>query len=419
MRKTRRLKIGKDYICGLDIGAAKLCATCGRLRPSGKIDILATQTVPTQGVKAGRIIDSRKVSACLRGAIEKLRKMCGFRIRRVYANIDSPDLKAKVCEEKVLFEKKTRVKKAHIAGLINSCISSKLPLNRKVIHTGFRNFILDNRISCIYPEGCKAHEMKLNIVIVSALIPAIKDFIKCIRGAGLILGDMVPSGCAQALAFFAGSAEKISEKNDILIDVGSALTKISLLKDKLLKDMVILPQGAQSITKNIAVKLKLSFDCAEQLKIKYGRLLISENKFFTQKIIIKDKLINRIVQPRQLYEIIALKVEGLLQEIKRALLKLNYEDENVGQIIITGGGSILEGFLERAEQTLGKPVKMGFLSAVKDNRIQAQSALYATSIGLIHSGFKNRDKLNSFTGAKFDPFMRMLNRARGLYYEYF
>ncbi|MBU3934001.1 MAG: cell division protein FtsA [Candidatus Omnitrophica bacterium] len=419
MKETARPKIGKDYICGLDIGAAKLCATCGRLGPSGKIDILASQTVPAQGVKAGRIIDGRKLSACVRDAIERLRKMCGFRIRRVYANIDSPDLRAKACEEKVLFEKKTRVKKIHIARLIDSCIFSKLPLNRKVIHTGFRNFILDNRISCIYPEGCKAHEVKLNIVIVSALIPAIKDFIKCIRDAGLILGDMVPSGCAQALAFFAGSAEKISEKNDILIDVGSALTKISLLKDKLLKDMAILPQGAQSITENIAVKLKLSFNCAEQLKIKYGRLLISENKFFTQKIIIKDKLINRVVQPRQLYEIIALKVEGLLQEIKRALLKLNYEDENIGQIVITGGGSILEGFLERAEQTLGKPVKMGFLSAVKDNRIQAQSALYATSIGLIHSGFKSRDKLNSFTGAKFDPFMRVFNQARGLYQEYF
>ena len=419
MKETARPKIGKDYICGLDIGAAKLCATCGRLGPSGKIDILASQTVPAQGVKAGRIIDGRKLSACVRDAIERLRKMCGFRIRRVYANIDSPDLRAKACEEKVLFEKKTRVKKIHIARLIDSCIFSKLPLNRKVIHTGFRNFILDNRISCIYPEGCKAHEVKLNIVIVSALIPAIKDFIKCIRDAGLILGDMVPSGCAQALAFFDGSAEKISEKNDILIDVGSALTKISLLKDKLLKDMAILPQGAQSITENIAVKLKLSFNCAEQLKIKYGRLLISENKFFTQKIIIKDKLINRVVQPRQLYEIIALKVEGLLQEIKRALLKLNYEDENIGQIVITGGGSILEGFLERAEQTLGKPVKMGFLSAVKDNRIQAQSALYATSIGLIHSGFKSRDKLNSFTGAKFDPFMRVFNQARGLYQEYF
>ena len=100
-------------------------------------------------------------------------------------------------------------------------------------------------------------------------------------------------------------------------------------------------------------------------------------------------------------------------------LGLNYEDEKFAEIIVTGGGSIMEGFLERAEEILGKPVKMGFLSAVKDKHIQAHSALYATSIGLIHYGLKNRVTLSPFSRRKTGTLMHILNQGRSLYKEYF
>lgn len=98
---------------------------------------------------------------------------------------------------------------------------------------------------------------------------------------------------------------------------------------------------------------------------------------------------------------------------------MKYEDEQVAEIIFTGGGSILEGFLEKAEKTLGRKVKMGNLVAVKDNRIQTQSALYSTSIGLMHLGFINKDNRGLYKRTNFVPFMRMLDRARLLYREYF
>lgn len=410
------MKMRKDFICGLDIGTAKLCATCGLLEPSGKIDILANQMVPAQGLESGRIVDGKKVTACIRAVIERVRKDCGIRVRRVYANMDSPDLKTRVCEGKALFKKKVKLKNNHLNMLINSAISSQVSLDRKLIHIGFRNFILDNQLDCVYPQGLWANDVRLNITIVSALIPTVRNFNNCIRDAGLILEDSVPSGCAHAQAFFRDS--KPHPEEDILIDVGSGLTKLYLLKQKLIRDIVTLPLGAQGITEDIATKLKVSFDCAEQLKTKYGRIY-PDDKFLAQKIIVKDNFINRIIQHNELCAIINLKVDELLDKMREALLKLGYKDEKVSKIIITGGGSIMEGFLERAENILGKPVKMGFLSTVKDSLIQARGAIYATSIGLIHFGFKNRENKSSFTGTGYNFFAPMLGRVKGLYREYF
>lgn len=407
----------RAFICGLDVGTFKTCAICAKVESSGGVDILASQIVPTQGIKAGRIIDTKKVSACVKEAIERIYKICGVRVRRVYVNIDNPDLKVKTYEEKILFREKTALCRSNVDSLINSIISSRTPLDRKIVHIGFRDFILDNKISCVDPEGHSVHNLRLNIAAVNAPIPSVKDLINSIRGAGLILEEMFPSVSAQALGLFRGNRTGV-EKYNILIDIGAGLTKISLLKAGLVKDLMILTKGAQDITEDIAIKLKLSFDCAEQLKIKYGQTY-PESGLCPQKIIVKDKLANRIIQFKDLYKIIISNVDNLLQEIKKVLLKLDYEGQNDIETIICGGGSIMEGFLERAEFILERPVKMGFLSEVKDSHIQSQSAIYATGVGLIYCGFKSRAKPHLLSRIKYTPFINIIARAKRLYHEYF
>lgn len=384
------------------------------MEPSGQIDILATHTVPSEGIKTGRIVDTKKVSACIKEASVALRKRHGIRVRRVYVNINSPDLRAKECVRKVSFDKDSKTKRFHIEELINSAIFSDVSLNRKVVLSG------------IFPEERNANAVNFNIVIISALIPTINSFVKCIRGAGLILEDIVPSSYAQASGLFRDSKLHPSmqrrgldiERNRVLIDIGAGLLKITLFKNKLAKDIVILPVGAQSITEEIAMKLKVSFDCAEELKTKYGRAF-GEQGHFHQKIIVKDKQAKKVIRLNELHKIISSKVDYILQEAKKAILELNRKDEEILEITFTGGGSILEGFLERAEKILGKKVKMGSLFAVKDNLIQAQSALYATSIGLIRFGFNKRNNKTFSARVKSDSFRRMLNRVKLLYGEYF
>ena len=409
----------RNIICGLDIGTAKTYATCGTIDPSGKIDILASLTIPTQGSEAGKIVDSKKLSVCIRKATKRLCKMCGIRFSRVYANIDSPDIRAKMYEKETSFAEDAKIKESQIERLINSVISSNISLDRRVIHIDFRDFILGSQFNPSTPlrvDGERSRTVK--IVIISALIPTINSFRKSIKDAGLILEDMIPSGCAQALGLIR-NFEEDSGKTNILIDFGAVLTKITLLKDKLVKALAILPLGAQSITEDIAVKLKLTFECAEELKIKYGRVLW-ENEPHNQKIIVRDKQTKKIIRSQKLYEIIRSKVDYLLQQTKKVLLALNFEEEKVNEIIVTGGGSILEGFLERTEEILDKPVRTGFLYAVNNSRIQAQSALYATSVGLIRYGLRKRTKLSkSYLRIKFSPFADMISRGKNLYQEYF
>lgn len=402
----------KKIICGLDIGASKVCATCGIIDSWQAVKILGAQTIPTQGIKDGRVSERSKVAACIREATSKLAKSCGKKISRVYVNIDSPDLRAKVYPAELNFSQNTEIKKSHIQRLVARAVAEHRLLDRKVIYAGFKNFIL-NQQTTTNPEGQRAEQLKLNVVLVSDLIPTVNNLIRCIKDAGLTLEDMVPSSAVQGLGLLGDSEQKV-----ILIDVGGQLTKIALLEQRLLKGIIIIPQGAQSITEDIASGLKVSVDCAEQLKIKYGQAHVQRQPL-KQKIMIKDGSATRIIQLEQLNQIVVAEVNQLLQKINQARIELTRDCPEPLKIIVSGGGAMMEGFLERAEALWQKPVRMGILSAVRDNQIQAQSAVYATSVGLIQLSQWPREKLYLASPNRWNPLLRMARRVRRLYDEYF
>lgn len=363
-------------ICGIDIGSHKVCVSCAEVLPSGELDLLGVSMLPSQGIKAGRIIDVKKLSACVRGACANLRKNCGVKIKKTYVNIDNLDLKLKSTED--------------------------VSLDRKIIHSIEQPFL---------------DKAKFNPTYISALIPAVDTLTQTLKFSGLALEEMVFSGCVQAAVFFKES-DSISSKKQILIDIGAGLTKIALFKGNVMCDMKILSLGAQSITEAIARELKVSIDCAEELKIKHGRL--DCHGLSGEKIIIKDGSLSKIIFRDSLCKVIALNVEQLLSHIKTILFKFNSQDTEFTEIIVTGGGAALEGLLERIEAMLNRSVKMGFLYQVKDRHIQAQSVLYATSIGLIYFAHKRREHMRTnFGGTRLSPIKNLFNRAYDLYQEYF
>ncbi|MBN2097886.1 MAG: cell division protein FtsA [Candidatus Omnitrophica bacterium] len=407
----------QNIICGLDIGHFKICATCGELRPSGKIEILGHQAVPAQGLTSGKITDNKSLTACLRELCLKLRQDSGLKIRRVYANIDHPDLKTNIFREELLFQKKTLIGKAHINRLVNSGISSNLSLERRVIHVGLKEFLLDNQIKTTDPRGRSARELRLELLIISLPIPTLNSLIKCLSGAGLILQDIVPSGYAQLLGLSEAPGPGGSGR-EILLDIGGGLIKINLFQDGWPKQIIILPEGMQKISRDVAKKLKVSVESAEDLKTRYGRVL-AQQESINQPLIVKDRQQSKVISRQELCEIITAGVNHLLGQISRALTELDCDLTEIPEIIVTGGGAYLEGFLERAEDVLSKKLKLGFLHAVLDSQIQAQSALYATSIGLINFALQGKDGKAFSPALRFGCLARVGEQVRKLYSEYF
>jgi len=129
-------------------------------------------------------------------------------------------------------------------------------------------------------------------------------------------------------------------KPTMVLDIGAAATKLFIVEYGIVKMSHIINRGSQNITRTVGQSLGLSLTKAEELKREVG-LLGSENH-------------------KEAGEAALLVLGDIFAEINRVLLQYEKKNnKNVGQVYLTGGGSVLKGMLEFAAKNLETEVLLG------------------------------------------------------------
>src|SRR5262249_43076022 len=101
-------------------------------------------------------------------------------------------------------------------------------------------------------------------------------------------------------------------------------------------------------------------------------------------------------------------------EIRRA----GYEKSLNSGIVLTGGGAILEGMPEIAEQIFDLPIRRGAPTGVGGLADHVGSPSFATPVGLVAYGPRNQI-VEARRAAGVGTFGRVAGRLRGLFREFF
>jgi len=121
------------------------------------------------------------------------------------------------------------------------------------------------------------------------------------------------------------------------------------------------------------------------------------------------RILSEILQPRA-EEIFHL----VWDEIRRA----GYEKSLNSGIVLTGGGAILDGMPEIAEQIFDLPIRRGTPVGVGGLADHVNSPTFATGVGLVLYGYRNSaDASRPPVGA--GALVRAAGRLRGLFKEFF
>jgi cell division protein FtsA len=121
------------------------------------------------------------------------------------------------------------------------------------------------------------------------------------------------------------------------------------------------------------------------------------------------RIVSEILQPRA-EEIFHL----VWDEIRRA----GYEKSLNSGIVLTGGGAILEGMPEIAEQIFDLPIRRGSPAGVGGLADHVNSPAFATAVGLALYAQRNI-AADPTRGGGAGAFSRVAGRLRGLFREFF
>lgn len=375
-----------SIIVGLDVGTTKTCAIVGEVTDTG-VDIIGIGTHPSTGLRKGVVVNIDNTVEAIKRAVEEAELMSGYEIKSVFAGIAGSHIKG-LNSHGIVAVRGGEVDEADVKRAIDAAMALAIPLDRKVIHTLPQYYIVDDQDGVKEPIGMAGVRLESKVHVVIGSVTSIQNIIKSVNRVGLDVNDIVLEPLASSEAVL-GQDER--DLGVALIDVGGGTTDVAVFADGSIKHTAVIPLGGIYVTNDIAVGLRTPAMEAEKIKIKYGCAytnLIPQDETIEVPSVggrnprkMSRQVLGDIIQPR---------VEEILHFAYREIVRSGYDDLLGAGIVLTGGTSMMEGVPELGESVFNMPVRIGYPVGVGGISDIVRSPLYATGVGLVMHGAKDR-----------------------------
>ena len=368
----------ENVIVGLDIGTTKTCAVVVELHETG-IDIIGVGTYPSEGLRKGVVVNIESTVESIKGAVENAEKSSGCEISSVYVGIAGAHIRGQNSLG-IVPVKGREVKAEDVERATEAARAIAIPLDRQIIHTLPQYYVVDEQDGIIDPIGMAGVRLESRVHVVTGSVTSIQNIVKSVNRVGLEVKDLVLEQLAASEAVLSNDEKALGTA---LIDIGGGTTDIAVFSEGSIKHTAVIPVGGQYVTSDIATGLRTPVAEAEKIKIKYGCAytpLIPKDEFIEVPSVggrepreVSRQILGRIIEPR---------MDEILKMAQKEINRSGCEDILAAGVVLTGGGSILEGTPELAEQIFNMPVRRGLPMDIGGLADMVNSPLYATSVGL-------------------------------------
>lgn len=371
-----------ETVCGLDIGTTKTCAVVAVEGPSG-LEIVGVGEAPSLGMRKGVVVDLEETIKSIEAATEKAERMAGLHIGDVYVGITGDHIRSTNNHAVVATSNEDReVSNIDVRRVIDASKIINLPADRQIIHAIPRFFTVDGQEGVEDPVGMAGGRLEVDTHIITGGSTFITNVLKCVHRAGLEAAGLVFEPLASSASTLMPEEKQVGV---VLLDIGGGTTDIAVYSLGSAVFSATIPVGGNILTNDVSLGLKTSLGEAEDVKKAYGAG-IAENGEQTFTVHGLDGRTTKEVTTQQLKQIVVPRVLETLRMAKQKIIENVPRDLVLGEVVITGGGSLLPGLTPIAEDVFGLPTRVGVPQTVPGLTDMLAQPQYATAIGLVLFG---------------------------------
>src|SRR4029450_419017 len=263
---------------------------------------------------------------------------------------------------------------------IDAARAVALPGGREIFHVLPQDFVVDDQDGIAVPVGMTGGRLEVNVPVIPGSSSSMQNMIACVNRAGVEVVDTVLEQLAASESVLTPDEKELGVA---LVDIGGGTTDFAVFERGSLWHTGVLAVGGDHFTNDIAVGLRMPIPDAEKLKRKCGCALSS--------IVDEDETIEvasvggrkpRLMARRVLSEILQPRAEEICHQVWDEIRRAGYEKSLNSGIVLTGGGAILEGLPELAEQIFDLPIRRGLPVGVGGLADHVDNAEVATAVGV-------------------------------------
>ncbi len=379
-----------NIIAGLDIGTTKVSVIIGLVEvdmssgsPETKLDVIGLGTAPSLGIRQGAVVNVEATIEAIQKAREEAELMSGYKIESVYVSVGGIHIKSFDSQGMIAIRNK-EVRPEDINRVIEAAKAVAVPGDREVLHVLPRDYKIDGQEGIYDPIGMSGVRLESNVHLVTAGRTALQNAIKCAEKAGLKVKGIVLQQLASAMAILQEDEKKLGVA---VVDIGGGTSDVIIYINGSVAYTGSVPVGGSHFTQDIAMGLRTPQANAEALKKKYGCAiteLVDENEMIEVEGVGGRK--PRSILRRNLCEVIEPRAEETLALINQEFEKSGLAGRMGSGVVLTGGGSELEGLLEMGEFVMDVPVRRGVPEKIGGLSDVVKSPACSTAVGLLMYG---------------------------------
>jgi len=409
----------KDIIASIDIGTHNMCAVIAEIGKNQTLQILGAGISSSQGLRQGVVVNLDAAVESIKNAIHEAQLTAGVKINDVVVGIAGDHIKGFNSRGMVAVSKSgSAIIQDDVDKVLKAAKAIALPKDRIVLHRIPQEYIVDNQNGIDNPVGIKGVRLEAEIHIVTCSEISLQNITSSVKKAGLRPAGYVLESLAASYAVLDKSEKELGVA---MIDLGGGTTDLIIFCNGSIRHTAVISLGGENVTKDIALELKTPPEEAEELKRKFGSCYknrISSTETFTVPGIggrppreEKREELAKIIQPR---------MEELFSLASKEIKRSDYSDQIGAGVVLTGGGSLLEGCKELAEEIFGVPVKIGVPLGVRGLNETVTSPVFATGIGLIlYKAQKEDEKFEELDDMEHMSIKGLIQKIRRFFSENF
>ena len=369
----------QNIIAGLDIGSSKISVIVGNTLHGSpqKIGVIGVGHAPSEGLRAGVVVDINQTAEAIRKAIANAELMAGVKIDSVCVSISGEHIIGQTSDG-VVSVANNEISHDDVDRAMIAAKALSIPADREILHVIQQNFVVDAQDRIREPIGMSGARLEAYAYIITGGTTAIQNLLNSIEKAGVPIVETLVAAPLAATQAVVSRDER--EVGIALVDIGDGTTEIIVYKEDSIQHTAVVPVGGQHVTNDIAQYLKVTLPEAEELKLHRGcawtELVDPED---VRSIpVTSESNPPRFIDRVELAQIIEYRMVEILEVI-------GYELGDIplpGGLFLTGGTALMDGLQELAEAVLQLRVQIGYPRGIQGLTDRVNHPMYATGIGL-------------------------------------
>jgi len=374
----------RSTLTSIDVGTTKICTTIADVTNNGDIRVIGVGLTPSRGLHKGLVVNINEARESIRESVRKAEQASNYKIESAYVGVTGRHVDSMNNRGVVAITRNDRlVRRDDLKRVLQSAQSIRVPNDRKLLHVIPRGYTIDGQAGVKNPVGMHGFRLDVETHVITAAVTSVQNLVKCIRGIGLDIDDLILEPLASSEAVLSEDEKQVGV---ILADIGGGTTDVAVFKDGSIWHTSILPVAGYQLTRDVSVGLGLPFDVAEEMKKRYGSVMpLQETKVDNTRTISAD---GHGVSYHDLCDILRARVEEIIRLILLEMPNSGYETLVPAGLVFTGGSSNLAGIETLGREILQLPIRVGIPTKMYGIADTLRDPAYATSVGLLLWGAK-------------------------------